>query len=93
MSSLTRLEAAGIEVVKALHRNMSKLEKTLGIYGNPDRNASNLVLEVVEQWEDRGGYPPRTWRTLLDIISQGMNLRELGQQIEDYLQYGGYKIQ
>ena len=53
----------------------------------------------MEHWEARKdvlsgqkavkAIPPMTWRSLLHIMSQGMNLKELSQQIEDYFQHGG----
>ena len=83
ISSLISLEAAGIKVVTALQHNLEYLKIELGLYDH-----SFFVQHVIEQWEVRG-QPPRTWRSLLHIISQGMNLTGLSQQIEDYLQHGG----
>ena len=88
MSSLTRLEAGGIKIVTALHHNIDYLKTELDLHGRLS------VQDVIEKWEYRGrqavkNCPPRTWRSLLRIISQGMNLTGLSQQIEDYLQHGG----
>ena len=58
------------------------------------------VQSVVKQWEVRKddvisgqkavkAPPPMTWRSLLHILSQGMNLKELSQRIEDYFQHSG----
>ena len=87
MSSLTRLEAAGVKVVTALRHNIDYLNTELGLY-------ENSVQCVIKQWEYRRRQavkdcPPKTWRSLLRILSQEMNLRELSQRIEDYLQHGG----
>ena len=84
MSSLTKLEAAGIKVVTALQDNIEYL-------GNKIYHFGDSVENVTEQWEVRDTErqnPPMTWRSLLNIISQGMNMRELSQQLEDYLQHG-----
>ena len=92
MSSLTKLEAAGIKVVTALQDNIDYLETKLlpaHLLGHLDS-----VQSVVEQWKDymlsgKEAPPPMTWRLLLHILSQGMNLKELSQKIEDYFQHGG----
>ena len=86
MSYLTRLEEAGIKVVTALSDNINCLETELGLCVG--ENVTNPFKHMMELWEVRNKLPPMTWRALLNIISQGMNLRELSQQIEDYLQHG-----
>ena len=88
MSSLTRLEEVGIKVVTALRDNIEYLKRKLGL------PAAYSISSMVEQWEDdvlssQEAPPPMTWRSLLHILSQGMNLKELSQQIGDYFQHGG----
>ena len=95
MSSLTRLEAAGIKVVTALRDNIKYLRRKLSLPAH--QYSVDSVQSVVEQWEVIKDYmfirqeipPPMTWRSLLHILSKGMNLKELSQQIEDYFQHGG----
>ena len=87
MSSLTRLEAAGIKVVTALQDNIDYLKTEIGL--STSQNVDS-VQRVIEWWEEkRDNCPPITWRTWLDILSKVMSLRELNQ-IEEYLQYGEY---
>ena len=90
MSSLARLEAAGIKVVSALQDNIKNLR-------NKILRSGVTVQSVIEEWSviewkvqvhGTEQCPPMTWRSLLDIISQGMNMRALSQQIEDHLQHG-----
>ena len=88
MGSLTRLEAAGIKVVTALQDNIDYLEKNIGLTAS--KGVTNPVEHVMEQWEGRKDPPPKTWKTLLKIISQVMDLKELSQQIEDYLLEGKF---
>ena len=85
MSSLASLETAGIKVVTALRDNIDRLEKTLGLHAIKEKNPVEYVMEL---WECEPNDPPKTWKTLLKIISQVMDLRELCQQIEDYLLEG-----
>ena len=93
MSSLTRLEAAGIKVVTALRDNIDYLKRKLGLLAARPYS----INSVVKKWEVSAlsgqkavkAPPPMTWRSLLQILSQGMNLKDLSQQIEDFFQRGG----
>ena len=92
MSHLTRLEAAEIKVVTALRDNIDSLKKCLKLGLTRSKNVPYPPgLEHVMDmwaWESREDCPLMTWRSLLHIILQKLNLRELSQHVEYYLQYG-----
>ena len=91
ISSLARLEAAGIKVVSALRDNFDCLKKTLGLTASKD--VAETVEHVMELWEGKKDSVPMTWRKLLQIVSQVMDLKELSQQIENYLLEGMQCVQ
>ena len=78
MSSLSRLEATGIEIFTSLNDLQTELEDILGV------NKSWSVSRAISEWVLGRSRNAPTWRTLLDILRQ-LDLVELSQQIEDYL--------
>ena len=80
ISSLLRLEHAGVKVVTALQDNIAQLQSELWPEGiNQEGLSKRECLElVIERWE------PRTWASLFETIAK-MNLTGLDQQIEDCL--------
>ena len=78
VSSLSRLEATGIQIVASLNDLRRELEDILGV----DKFGS--AGEVISEWVSGRSRHPPTWRALHDILRE-LDLVELSQQIEDYL--------
>ena len=75
ISSLARLEAAGIKVVTALEHHLKSI-KTFFHAGLKTVTTLELDLKSIKIF---------TWVELLEFIIGELNLKELGQQIEAYL--------
>ncbi len=93
MSSLHRLESVGINIVTSLKEIYMQVMAATGIipeYLMPRLTKSMTYTEcleiIVDEWVLEGGLYLPTWRSLLTILEQ-LNLKHLGQQIEDYF-YG-----
>ena len=83
VSSLLRLEHAGVKVVTALLNNIVQLQTAVDIAWQEGVDWEGLSKDVflemmIEHWE------PRTWASLFKTIAI-MNLPGLDQQIEDCL--------
>ena len=88
ISSLSKLEAAGIPVLKTLETFHLTLHKILALGRPPSDPEQEEVglLKVIELWRCGGddGVRPATWRVLLETL-RSLDLHELSQQIKDYL--------
>ena len=90
-TSITRLEAAGLKVVTSLQSICYEFARALDI--------DTFILENVEPslkfdvvlcfWlcSSHGSHPP-TWRSLYSVLRE-LNLEDLAEGIEDYLQVCG----
>ena len=95
MHSLSRLEAAGINIVTLLSRNILQLASCVGVTLDQNdernlmelsrnRNSSKGLKEVIDLWKSGISNRPVTWRSLLDTLLE-LNLVETSLQIEEYL--------
>ena len=92
MHSLSRLEAAGINIVTLLSRNILQLASCVGVTLDEldlielsrNRNYSEGLEIVIDLWKSRRSNRPVTWRSLLDTLLE-LNLVETSLQIEEYL--------
>jgi hypothetical protein len=85
VSTLSRLEAAGIPVVTTLQNNLPQFAAAIDVSSGAYHNVIGAYHSVMNTWivEDEGSCPP-TWRSLHGIL-KGLGLEELSQQIEEYL--------
>ena len=83
MSSLSRLEeGAGIKIVSSLAEiPTQRLLSTTGIHLLPVAS----VEVIVRHWETGNSKHRPTWRSLLAVLRE-LDLTDLSQQTEDYMQ-------
>lgn len=93
ISSLHKLEDAGIKVVTSCLDNFSSLQSAVGIvlskknkvnWRGEQRSELECLEVVVRRWGLRKGHHPPNWRSLLQVVSE-MGLKGLSQQLENYL--------
>lgn len=94
MSSLLKLEDAGIQIVTSFLKNFSQLQSATKIvlskfdklnWQGEKRSEFECLEVVIHQWENKKGRYSPTWQSLLQVISTEMNLKKLGKRLEDYL--------
>lgn len=94
LRNLSRLDGAGIEICKSLAKGLPQLESLVGITLSLEEREDDMfgpysnmecLNKVIHRWEDGQGFCLPTWRSLLEDIMQKMNLQELSQKMEDYL--------
>ena len=91
MSALSRLEGVGIQVVTSLAKVNTELVKAAGINLSwtdlrqlLSDNAKSVKI-VISQWKSPGkSRLSPTWTSLFDVLKK-LKLKELSEQIEDYL--------
>ena len=81
VSTLSRLELAGIPVSASLEKNCEKLSEIIGVSCDGYRGYHSMMAEWMKSEGNR--YPP-TWRSLHAILRE-LSLEELSQEIEEYL--------
>ena len=94
VSSLSQLEeVAGISIMTALAENFTDVlssidaAKTVEASLRPTMNRADYAEFVICEWESDRSHLPPTWGSLLRVLKQ-LHLRDLSQQIEDYLLFG-----
>lgn len=91
MSALYRLEHTGIKVVTSLVDEFKQLQSAVGIMLSPENESDwhakcrHLAIFIGQWSATKKDRYPQTWRSLLEVISHEMNLKELAQQIEDFM--------
>lgn len=89
MSSLSRLEGKGWQVLSALAKVHAELASEVGITLCQERLPPRSCVEwVIEKWVNGLGKCSPTWRELFRVLKQ-LNLEAMGLQIEDYLSTSG----
>ena len=85
MSSLHRLEKAGINIVTSLVENLSQVMSAAGIYLNTElyENGTDCLKIVIGKWESGNSLIPPTWKSLLDILKD-LHLEDLSLLIKIY---------
>ncbi len=86
MSSLSKLEAAGIHILSALEEQVTPLAEITGVqwpisHGYTARQCLSIILD---NWEDGKGTRPPTWRSFMEVLRE-LNLEVLGEEIAQYL--------
>lgn len=90
MSSLCRLEAAGIPVVTSLAKNITQFIEAYGITLDErcmevvDLESAEGVEVVLHQWGLMERPHPLSWSMLFEVLRK-LYLEDLSLQIEDYL--------
>ena len=86
MSSLNRLQLAGINIVTSLLGNLTQLQSVIGITSTENKlNTMNCLEIVIDKWSNGQGHYPPTWRSLVEKVLGAINLNELSQQILEYM--------
>lgn len=88
MCALSKLEAAGVEVVTSLYKVYKQFAIAAGLSvdlkHHQVESAEKCVDVLIQQWLDGGWNPqPPTWRLLFNIL-RTLNLEELSEQIREY---------
>ncbi len=86
MSSLSKLEGAGMNIATLLSRNISRLASCV-----LDENVNQQLMQrhnkplerIINLWKSGRSNRSATWRTLLETLLE-LNLVELSLQIEEY---------
>ena len=95
MSSLCKLEEAGIHVVQSLGKikQQFKMRAKINLTDGAklllsDPNPEKCVEILIDQWESGRSRHPPNWRCFLDVLKE-LKLEELSHKIEDYF-YGEF---
>ena len=89
MSSLKKLETAGITIISSLSAACEQLRALLSIILDQqvqvkEQNMAKQLQGIIDEWIlGKGRYPP-TWKSLLEILAS-MDLKSLSEHTEDYL--------
>ena len=86
LSSLAKLEAAGVLILSALEKRCTLLAEKTGLVDYTLTNTSpREALEwILSGWHNAWTSCEPTWRSLLEVLKK-MNLEDLAQEILEYL--------